>query len=339
MKHLRSLGMAVLASLFCGAGSAQALELRFNNWMPPTHHLLTRVLQPYFARIAEVTDGRVTVSITKSSLGGLERQYEMAAMGVADITMFSESVTPGQFPLAEVVELPGLGENPEAVSVAYWRTYKTFFEPVNPYREVHLLGVSSLPPYHIYNAKRPVTSITDLQGLQLRASGILASKKVKALGATVIPAQITQFLELISKGVIDGAYFTDDGVLAFGFLDTLKYKTQFEGGLGGLSTSLGINKARWAEISPQDQAAISAISGEELARAIGVSLNRSLADAQGAMTKAGIQVTIADAALMGEVRQRLSSLETEWIAQANGLGVDGAGALSMLKAEVAGYPQ
>lgn len=337
MKLIGLLGAVAAVSIGLTATNAHSLELRYNRWLPTTHHVDVRVLKPYFDKIAEVTEGRVTVEFTNSSLGGIERQYELAATGVADITFLSESLTPGQFPLAEIVEMPALGEDNEAVAVAYWRVYKKFFEEKSPYKETHLLGLATLPPYHIYNAKREVASIGDLEGLKLRASGIIANEKVAALGATVVPAQITQFLELVSKGVIDGAYFTDDGVYAFGFLKNLKYKTHFAGGLGGFSLAVVMNKAKWDQISPEDQAAIEAISGEELARAIGASYNLSVEDAQKAMEDAGIQVTVADEEFMQTVGESLADLEQGWIAKANENGVDGAAALEMLRDEAASY--
>ncbi|MEC7763745.1 MAG: TRAP transporter substrate-binding protein [Pseudomonadota bacterium] len=337
MTFFRNFGVASVAALCLSTTSAQALDLRFNNWLPPTHHLMTRVLLPYFEQIEEVTEGRVTVELTNSSLGGMERQYELAETGVADITLHSPSITPGQFPLDGIVEMPGISENPEAVSVAYWRTYEEYFAATDPYHGVHLLSLATLPAYHIYNAKRPVASIDDLDGLQLRAAGIISSEKVEALGATVIPAQITQFLELISKGVIDGAYYSDDGVYAFGFLDSLKYKTEFDGGLGGLATILVMNESKWEQISPEDQAAITEISGEAFAKTYGASMRQSVAEAQAAMEEAGIETTIADEAFMAEVRERLAPLEAEWIESANEAGVDGAAALEMIRSEAASY--
>ncbi|MCO5072999.1 MAG: TRAP transporter substrate-binding protein [Rhizobiaceae bacterium] len=337
MQISKLIGAVVFAAAGLSAASASALELRYNRWLPPTHHLDVRVLKPYFDKIAEVTDGRVTVEFTNSSLGSQERQYELAATGVADITFFSESTTPGQFPLAEVVEMPFLGDDTEAVSVAYWRTYEKFFKDTDPYKGTHLLTVASLPPYHIYNAKREVTAIDGFEGLKLRAAGVIANEKITALGATVVPAQITQFVELVSKGIVDGTYFTDDGIVAFGFLKNLKYKTEFKDGLGGFSISLAMNKAKWDQISPEDQAAIEEISGEALAKKFGESLNQSVSDAQKAMKEAGVTVTPADDAFMQAVRERIAPIEQGWIEQASKKGVDGAAALEFLRSEAASY--
>lgn len=337
MKINRLISAAAAATICMAATSALSLELRYNRWLPSTHHVDVRVLKPYFDKIAEVTDGRVTVEFTNSSLGGIQRQYELAATGIADITFFSESLTPGQFPLAEIVEMPALGEDNEAVAAAYWRTYEKFFQEKNPYEDTHLLGLATLPPYHIYNAKRDVASVEDLEGLKLRASGVIANEKVSSLGATVVPAQITQFLELVSKGVIDGAYFTDDGVYAFGFLKSIDYKTHFEKGLGGFSIAVAMNRAKWEQISPEDQAAIDAISGEELAKAIGASYNQSVKDAQKAMEEAGIKVTVADEVFMSAVSERLAPIEQTWVERADAEGVDGAAALEFLRNEANNY--
>jgi len=295
------------------------------------------VLKPYFDKIAKVTEGRVIVEFTNSSLGGIARQYELAATGVADITFFSESLTPGQFPLAEVVEMPFLGDDVEAVSVAYWRTYEKFFKETTPYKATHLLAVASLPAYHIYNAKREVTSIEDFGGLKLRAAGVIANEKVGMLGGAVVPAQITQFVELISKGVVDGTYFTDDGIVAFGFLKSLKFKTDFDKGLGGFSIAVTMNKAKWDQISPEDQAAIDKISGEVLSRAIGVSYNQSVADSRKAMKKAGMVITKADETFMQAVKERMAPIEERWIERTPAKGVDGAAALKFLRNEAENY--
>lgn len=327
---------AICAVVTTGSfASADTITLRYNRWLPSTHHADVRVLLPYFDEIEEVTEGRVVIEPTTSSLGSVERQYELAATGVADIALMSESLTPGQFPLAEIAEMPGLGTDTEAVSVAYWRVYEEFFAETEPYKATHLLTLCSLPPYQIYNAKREVAAIDDLDGLRLRAAGALSSRKVNALGATAVPAQMTQFIELISKGVVDGAYYTDDGVHAFGFIDFLDYKTAFPDGLGGYSLSLVINRAKWEQISPEDREAISAISGEVLARKLGASFQQSVETSQAAMADAGVTVTEADEAFVAAVKEAMAPIEADWIAKANEAGVDGAAALEMLRSEAA----
>lgn len=339
--------------LFAGAGAAllaaaapiamapvahaDTVNLRYNRWLPPTHHVDVRVLAPFFKAVEAATQGRVKIGFTASSLGGIARQYELAATGIADVTFLSESLTPGKFPLAEIVEMPFLGDNTEAVSVAYWRVYKKYFEAKNPYRETHLLTLGSLPSYHIYNARRSLVRLDDFKGLKIRAAGALANAKVRSLGAVVVPAQITQFAEMISKGIVDGTYFTDDGVRAFGFLKYLKFKTHFPKGLSGYSVAVVMNKRKWMSLSDADRKAIDGLAGERLSRQFGASFDKSVASAQDAMKKAGVTVTTADAALMAEVKKRMAPIEAGWIAKARKLGVDGKAALEMLRREAASY--
>jgi len=230
-----------------------------------------------------------------------------------------------------------LGDNTEAVSVAYWRVYGKYFEAKRPYRETHLLTLATLPSYHVYNARRPLAKLADFEGVKIRAAGALANAKIKALGAIVVPAQVTQFAEMISKGIVDGTYFTDDGVRAFGFLKYLKFKTHFPRGLSGYSVALVMNKRKWDSLSAADKAAISKLAGEPLSRKFGASFDASVTAAQDAMKQAGVEVTTADAALMAEVTRRFAPIEAAWIAKAKKLGVDGAAALKMLRDEAAAY--
>ena len=112
--------------------------------------------------------------------------------------------------MAEILELPFLGNSAESVSVAYWRVYKAYFEKAKPYPGVHLLALSSLAPYYVHDIRRPIVSISDFAGLKLRAVGTQLNETVKALGAVAVPASVTELHDLYSKGIIDGGLSNDD---------------------------------------------------------------------------------------------------------------------------------
>ncbi len=137
--------LCVATAPLAGAG-AQETQLRYNRWLPATHDIDNKVFRPWFEEIAKVTGGRVKIEFTTSSLAPLPRQYELATSGAADIVFGSESLTPGRFPLAEILELPFIGNSAESVSVAYWKVYKAHFEKTKPYSGTHLLALSGLAP-------------------------------------------------------------------------------------------------------------------------------------------------------------------------------------------------
>lgn len=324
-----------LAAFAAGLGTvragADALKLRYNRWLPATHHVDTDVYAPWFDKVREVTDGRVDIEFTASSLGPLPRQYELVSSGIADLSFGSESLTPGRFPLSEIMEIPFLGDSTYANAVSYWRMYENVFAEKDPYKEVKVLGLSTLPGYHIYTIDKPVRSVEDLKGMKIRATGTSLTDVLNSLGATAVPLNVTELHDALSKGIVDGMLGNDDQVRSFDVAKYFKYKTEIPGGLTALTNFFIINKDKWDRISPEDQAAIEAIAGERHAEDIGRSMDRSVAIGIQALKDAGVEMIVADDAFVAELRERTKFLEDRWIAKASELGVDGRAAIDELR--------
>ena len=334
----------ILAALMVAGGAAgysgaaaQEVQLRYNRWLPATHDIDNKVFKPWFEEIAKATSGRVKIEFTTSSLGPLPRQYELATSGVADIVFGSESLTPGRFPLAEVLELPFVGDSAEAVSVAYWRTYKAHFEKAKPYPGVHLLALSGLAPYYVHTVKKPVARFEDFAGLKLRAAGLLLNDTVKALGAVPVSAAVTELHDLFSKGVVDGGLSNDDQIRSFNLSKFIAARTVVPGGISNYSTFVAVNARKWESISAADRAAIERIAGENVAKSLGRIIDASAKLGVEQMTAAGAKTIRADAALTAALKAKLAFLEERWIAKAKEKGVDGAAALKLLRGEAAAY--
>jgi TRAP-type C4-dicarboxylate transport system substrate-binding protein len=329
--------LVLAAPALSGAAAAQEVQLRYNRWLPATHDIDNKVFKPWFEEIAKATGGRVKIEFTTSSLGPLPRQYELATSGVADIVFGSESLTPGRFPLAEILELPFLGDSAESVSVAYWRVYKTHFEKAKPYAGVHLLALSSLAPYYVHTVKKPVAAMGDFAGLKLRAAGALLNDTVKALGAVPVSAAVTELHDLFSKGVVDGGLSNDDQIRSFNLSKFIAARTVVPGGISNYSTFVAVNARKWESISAADRAAIERIAGENVARSLGRIIDASAKLGVEQMAAAGAKTIQADAAFTAALKAKLAFLEERWVAKAKAKGVDGAAALKMLREQAAAY--
>lgn len=326
--------IATVPSMSAGA---QEIQLRYNRWQPATHDIDNKVFKPWFEEIAKVTGGRVKIEFTTSSLAPLPRQYELAVSGGADVVFGSESLTPGRFPLAEILELPFIGDSAEAVSVAYWRVYKAHFEKTKPYPGVHLLALSGLAPYHVMTAKKPIGKIEDLAGLKLRAAGLTLNETVKAIGAVPVSAPVTDLHDLLSKGVVDGALSNDDQARSFNLTKYIGARTVIPGGISNYSTFVAINERKWESISAADRAAIEKIAGEGVARSLGRIIDASAKLGVEQMTANGTKTIQADAAFAAALKSKLAFLEERWVAKAKEKGVDAAAALKMLRDQAAAY--
>lgn len=337
MHKLSTFSIVGVVAMGAVLSQAQAETLRYNRWLPPTHDIDNKVFKPWFAEVARVTNGRVKIEFTTSSLGPLPRQYELATSGVADVTFGSQSLTPGRFPLAEILELPFLGNSAEAVSVAYWRVYKKYFEAKKPYKAVKLLGLSGLAPYGVQMVSKPIDSIGSFSGVKLRAAGKHLADVVRALNAVPVSASVTQLHDLYSKGIIDGGLGNDDQIRSFRLAKYIKYRTVVPGGLSNYATFVAMNARKWASLSAADRAAIEKIAGENLARKLGQVIDHSAALGAKQMVDGGAKTIVAKGKFLANLKAKLADFEKRWIEKANKAGVDGAAALKMLRSEAAAY--
>lgn len=312
--------------------------LRYNQWVPRSHHTQKEMMHPFFARIAKATEGRVRIVPTAASLGSPRAQYDMVRDGVADVIFSVHSYAPARFPLAAIGLLPFNGDSAEAVSVSYWRvTQNVLNKKKDEYSDVKLLALMTSDPGHVYNRKRPIASAEDFKGLKLRVATTVTAEISKAFDVVPVIAPAPKAYEILANGVADGSYSSLSGYVSFRLYKLLPYHTRFEGGLFFSTFYIAMNKRRWNAISAQDQKAIDALGGEAFAIAA-----RRVWDAQarkGAeiMKTSGTKIIDAKGAFLNKVQTQLRFIEKAWIKDADRLGVDGAKALEYMRAQSRAY--
>jgi len=289
-------------------------------------------LYPFFEDIARVTEGRVRVEPTTASLAPPPRQMEAVQNGVVDIAFGGQSLTPGLFPLADIVALPFIGDSAEAISVAFWRTHHKLFADTEQYKGVHLLALLGVAPYQVYSIGKKIETIDDFSGMKLRATGAIAPKAAEAIGAVPVPIDITAMYDALSKGILDGALNNDDQMRVFGVVEFVKHRLAVPGGILGSPLYVIINEGKWNQISPKDQEAIMALAGEQLGARLGRLADISAAKGLKQMQAGGAALTTADGEMLAELKARLKPIEDAWAAKADELGVDGRAALEMMRA-------
>ena len=328
MKRIALLATATLMAVGnWSAASAQEVVLRYSNWLPPTFHIQQRVLYPYFKEIEEVTEGRVKVELSAGPLGPPPRNFQLVADGIAGMVWGLHGYTPGTFPLSEMVELPFHSTDAEANSAAYWQVFEEYFEPAGMHPGVHTLTVHTQPAGQIFNAVRAVEAPADFEGLKIRSTNSGVADALTLLGATPIGIPVTEMRDALSKGIVDGVSLTDEALYNFNIANLVKHELAVPGGLYNASMFLIVNQALWDQISPEDQEAITAISGEKLARRIGRAWQDEQDQAVEKVIADGIEVNTAEGPLLDFIKERLAGLEPAWLEKAEAAGVDGEAAL------------
>ena len=288
-----------------GAGQASAQTvLRFSNWVPPTHPLTVEVFNVWAKQVEAATKGRVKIQFV-SALGNPPSHFDLVKDGVADVAMSVDVYTANRFALSGGVELPFQAPDGYTSSVAYWRTYKKFFEKADEFKGVHLLGLWTLGPCHVFTRDKEIKTIGDFAGLKMRVPGGSVNEIAKKLATVPVFAPASQAYDVLSKGVADGIFFPTESIYNFKLGPVIKHGLEFPDGLYRTAHYMIMNQAKWDALSAEDKAAINSVSGEAMAKIAGKMWDKADADGRAALIKGGTTFTTADAAMMKAMHAKL----------------------------------
>jgi len=324
---------AVLAG--CALSAHAQVTLTVSSWLAPTH-TLSQTQARWCEDVTKATSARVKCNILPKPVVGPGGTFDAVRDGLADVSYSVHGYTPGRYVLTQMVELPFGGDSPEATSVAYQRVYDKYLSKLNEHKGLKVLAVFTHGPGIVFNTKRPINSLADMQGLKFRVGGGMVNDVGKALGVNVTLKPAPESYELLSSGVMDGVLFPAESIESFKLEKLVKYRTNFPGGLYNTSFAFVMNEGTWNKISKADQEAITKLSGEAAARAFGRGWDAVDRRGSAFMQANGVQVTNASQAFVDDVRTKTASLEQKWVADAKAKGLANAEqVLKEYRAEVA----
>jgi len=325
-------GLLVLAS----SPALAQVVLNASSSAPPAHPLTAGMLVPFCADIERVTGARVKCNILPKAPVGAAQTLDGIKDGLMDLSFITHGYTPGRFALTEAAEFPFMGDTAEITSVAFQRIHERMLARTKEHGDLVLLSVFTHGPGQIYNTRRPVRTIADLEGLKIRVGGGVGNDLARNLGAVPMLKSATESYELLSSGIADGVFFPKDSPLSFKLIPLIKHVTYVPGGLYNVSFAWVANPEKWSRISAADRKLIEPLLGEALARRSGRAWDAADARGEAAVREANIPIVVAGPQLIAEIRVRADPLEREWIEKkAKPKGVDGDAVLKALRAEIA----
>ena len=331
------LALAMLggALLWPVAGASANTVLNVNAWVPPAHLLVADVTMPFCKDMESATQGRVKCNLLPKAVVAPPQTLDAVKDGLADLSFIVHGYTPGRFVATDVAEFPFLADTSEVNSVAYQRVHNKLLAKQDEHKGVHVLGVFTHGPGQIFNTKRPINSLKDLEGLKIRVGGGLVNEVAKAVGTVPMLKPAPEAYELLSQGVADGLFFPKESVLSFKLTPLIKHVTWVPGGLYNVTFALIMNEAKWKSLSPADQAAINKLSGEALALRAGKAWDAVDAKAVQAVADAKIPTVTASPQFIAEIKAKTAPLEQAWYDKVKAKGGDGPAMLSALRSEIA----
>lgn len=238
----------------CPALAEDPVRLRYANF-PPASTFPCVQMERWISEVHKATNGKVQVdSFPAGALLDARSMLRGVMRGQADIGCFSTAYYAGAFPISSVFELPLGFRSSEAAS----RAFMQFVSEQKPadLEKVKVLTVFATPPAQVMSRK-PVASLEDLKGLQLRASGILADE-VSLLGGKPVSMPQSEAPDAIQRGAVDGVFSSLDVVKDLNYAETCRY---------GLLTDMSIypfvvvmNRKVWDELPADVQQAMDALA-------------------------------------------------------------------------------
>jgi TRAP-type transport system periplasmic protein len=330
----RQLLVAAATVLATGAASAQT-TLTLSSWVPPTHSL-TIAQNEWCELVSKNSGGKIRCNLLPRAVAAPPGTMDAVKNGLADVSFTVHGYTPGRYVLPQMAEFGFLGDSAEPLSVAFNRVAKKYPQFDAEHQGVKVIAYFTHGPGIVFNTKRPVAKVEDLQGLKWRVGGGMVNEIAKTLGMNVTLKPAPESYELLSGGVMDGTLFPAESTESFRIDKIIKHATTFPGGLYNTSFVLIMNPAKYDKLSPDEKKAVDAASGEVAARIIGRNWDKVDRRAYALMQANNVQVVKADAKFVADVKAKTSGLEAKWAKDAEAKGLkDAAKVLAEFRAEIA----
>jgi TRAP-type transport system periplasmic protein len=329
--RIRSLSAAATLAVagtvgLSGAAQAQT-SLTLSNWVPSTHWISSEILVRWGNDVREASGGKVSVNMLPKAVGAPAQHWELARKGVADVTWSNFTYEPERFKHVWFAELPMMGGNAEASSVAMWRTYEKFLAGNDAFKGVVVLGVAMFGGGQFHHPKEIIDAPDDLKGKKVRMGGPIQKRLLEDLGAIPVSAPATKAYEMLEGGAIDASLHPMESVVNFRLDGKLKQHSIVPEGLYDAVFFLGINEAKLKALPASEQQAIMKVSGEALSRRWGKAFDDQNKAAEAKMRADGHVFGKPSPALLDKIRASRNGMLKDLQAEGPSFGVKDYGAM------------
>ena len=206
-------------------------------------------------------------------------------------------------------------------------------------KDYKILTVHVHAPGKIHTKDKLIKSLDDFKGLKMRGPTRVISKMLEGLGATPVGMPVPQVAPSLSKGVIDGMVVPWEIMPSFKLHELTKSHTEISGDRGLYTTPFLflMNKAKYESLSDELKKVIDANSGMALAKLAGELWDGFEGPARKLAVDAGGEFHELSGNALAEMKSAGDQLITDWIADANSKGMDGAKLVRTARELIAQY--
>tara|TARA_Y100001970_G_scaffold240815_1_gene303860 strand:- start:62 stop:1075 length:1014 start_codon:yes stop_codon:yes gene_type:complete len=310
--------------------AASANELKLATFEPPKAFIASKILAAWANKVNACANGEVKVKMFAGGvLGSPPKQYDIVTSGVADISWTVLGYIGGQFPLSSVIELPFLTRTSKAGTTAL----NTLFAEGYLDKEmagIKVIGLHSNPGYHVHMKETKVVNPSDFKGMKMRVPSKIAGTILKTLGATGVKVPAPGTSEALNKGVVDGTPFPYTAIGSFRLFDVTKYHTELH--VTNATFGLIMNEKKYNDLTNRSQNCIDKYSGHAFGDWASNLIDNQNAKMKNEISKRdGHEIIIPSDSVIAEYKKILAPIESDWLTEMKGKGLDGDAVLNRAK--------
>lgn len=232
------LGALVLIAVKAPA-TAAPITLTYANF-PPASTFPCVQMERWSREVEKRTNGQVKINtFPGGTLLAAKNIFDGVISGTADIGNFAMSYQPGRFPVSEAADLP-LGLPSARVASLVLTDLIEKHQP-KEFEKVKILTLFTCPPADFMTSK-PVRTLKDLKGMELRVSGT-GVDVVKNLGGIPIAMPQSETPEAIQKGIVKGIVSSMEVLKDMNYAAYCPYATDTS--LFIVSFAVVMNREKW----------------------------------------------------------------------------------------------
>jgi TRAP-type transport system periplasmic protein len=241
------------------SGGTNVMKLDFSSALP-SHDKLSAMLEEWCRDLERKSGGSIQATLYPAGLLTPATQtFDSVITGIADIGFGPMGVTPGRFPMTEVMEQP-LGIKSSVMMTRLSNDFIRAFKP-REFEEVKVLFLLCASP-GLLHTKTPVKRLEDLKGMKVRCLGGNAARVLKTLGAVPIVIPTGDTYDALRKGIVDGVVAAWDSLETMKWGEILPYTTVSYSAAVSAQGFVVMNKSKWDSLPPALQETVDAMSAE-----------------------------------------------------------------------------
>ncbi|MGH8945988.1 MAG: TRAP transporter substrate-binding protein [Acidimicrobiia bacterium] len=244
-----------------GGDFGEPVTLTLGHPFPEQHPIHQNVWVPYAEEVNMATDGAVTIELHPGgALAALPATFDNTVVGGQDMGWALHGYHAGVFPVTEIIELPFQFSSAAQATRTMWDLHDEFPAFQDDYQDVKLLALWTHDIGDLFFNEERVTTIEQLQGMNLRTPNATMSSFFEQVGASPIGLGAPEIFDALSTGVIDGLATATSALQSFNLFPEVAFVTRCF--CYTATQYLVINLDTWNSLTPDTQAIMESLGRE-----------------------------------------------------------------------------